>query len=202
MRAWMQVAAVAVAVCVFGPSLRAGWAAQEGPVGMKYGQVVQVKPGELSGKVIYPDGKTPAVETPLRLWSVQDSKFLYEGKTDEKGAYRVGPLENGRYLMVFGDRVFVDVQVDASASSETRTLDVIVPHGQAVFARMEPEKKAAVLTLVGAAQGEGEEKSKEGGGLLPAVIIGAGAGATAVGIVWAVEELNEEDHHGKRMVSP
>ena len=43
---------------------------------VKYGQFVTVKPGELTGIVLYPDGKTPAANVAVRVWDVQGRYVL------------------------------------------------------------------------------------------------------------------------------
>jgi len=165
--------------------------AEDQPVNMRYGQVVVADVGDLSGRVIYPDGKTALPKAVVRVWSVQDAKFVQEVLTDKEGAYTVKNLTPGRYIVVFGDRVVVDLRVQKAPKAAVQKLDVICPHGKTVFAQMAMERKAAVLTTMGAA----EEGEKAGGGLLKTVVVGAGGTATAVGIVAAIRNAQDDHHH-------
>jgi hypothetical protein len=175
---------------------------KDAPATAKYAQSVTVQPGALSGTVFYMDGKTPVVKTPVRLWSTEQKKFIQQRSTDEKGAYKLGELVVGRYLAVFGDRVFVDLRVDKKAALAGQALNIIIPRGDGTFAQMAPERKAAVLSLLSATEDEGKaggngETNPEAGEGMPLrtlLIIGGGA-ATAVGVVELIKHDEDEDGH-------
>ena len=168
----VSVLTVLTMLLVSGPGSSRLLMAAEGETGaaVKYVRYLEVKPGELRGQVLYPDGKTPAAKVSVRVWSVEQKKFVHETVTDEKGNYTLPRLAAGRYLVVFGDRVSVDLRVVETASMVGKPLNVIIPHGQVFFS---PEEMQAEL----AGEGEG------GGKLLRTLLIVGAAGATAVGIV-------------------
>ena len=153
---------------------------------VKYSQYLEIKPGELKGQVLYPDGKTPAATVPVRAWSLSEKKFVHQTNTDEKGQYNLPALKEGRYLLIFGDRVSVDLRVVESTDTKTRTLDVIIPRGRAFFS---PEEMQVEL----AEEGSGGNRR-----LLTALILG-GLVATAVAVPIALHD-GGGDGHG--VVSP
>ena len=195
---------VGVIVVVGGSVLRYA-VAEDAAAPMTYGRYVQSFSGELAGTVIYPDGKTPVADAAVRVWSVEAKKFVAEVLTDKKGRYEVTKLKDGRYFVVYGDRVTVDLRVDRKAQTGTKTLNVIVPRGTTIFAQMAQERRAAILTLMGA--GEDEPPAGGAGGvagdLLKGMIIGAGGTATAVAIYEVVDNSHgDDDDDDKKVVSP
>lgn len=175
---------------------------------VKYRQFALVKPGELKGRVLYPDLNSPAAEVPVRVWDVQKREFVQTQSTDKDGSYCLSELEPGRYFVVFGDRVNVDLRVVKDADVEPGPLNVIIPRGQPVFARMEPVQRSAVLSVLAATEGEGKagEGAAEGAepgtrisGLpLKTIVLGGGGFGTAVAIV---EEVSEKDDHERNVIS-
>jgi hypothetical protein len=154
-----------------------------------YSQSLTIKPGSLTGQVLYPDGETPAANVPIRVWSVVDKKFIYEGTTDEKGMYRIPALGPGQYVVIAGDRVRVEVVVSDAASTTGKPLNIIIPRGKAFFSTQELEAELAG----GAAPGQ--EK------LLRSVLVFSAAAVTAVGVLWATGALGGEGG-GRNVVSP
>jgi len=197
------LAAVALACCILSssglPLPAQEQEARESPASVQYWQSASLKPGLLEGRVLYTDGKTPAVEVPVRVWSAEQEAFTQATLTDQQGAYRLSELVEGRYLVVFADRVYMDLRVDQDAALGGVPLNVIIPRGQALFAQMALESQAAVLAVL--AQDGGEEAGppnapEVAGSPLPTVLIYAGGAATAVGVVYAVEDaLDDSDHH-------
>jgi hypothetical protein len=153
---------------------------------VKYSQYLEVRPGELKGQVLYPDGKTPAATVPVRVWDLSEKSFVHQTSTDEKGQYNLPTLKEGRYLLIFGDRVSVDLRVVESGDTKTRMLDVIIPRGRAFFS---PEEMQVEL----AEEGSGGNRK-----LLNALIL-AGLVATAVAVPIALHD-GGGGHHG--VVSP
>ena len=85
---------------------------------------------ELSGTVFYSDLRTRVTGSPVRVWSRKDNKFVYETTTDEKGAYKIPVLPEGYYYVVFGDRLILEILVDASVRRVGRPHNVVVPRGK------------------------------------------------------------------------
>ncbi len=154
---------------------------------IKYREFLVVSPGEIIGKVLYPDGKTPAATVPVRVWSTSKKKFVFEATTDKKGAYKLPKLATDGYFVVYGDRVSVDLRVEEKAKQTLRWLNVIIPRGKVFFAA---ERQAGELW--------GELGLERAALLKSLILIGAG-GATAVGIIAATGNLGEET---KKIVSP
>lgn len=155
---------------------------------VKYSQYLQIRPGELRGQVLYPDGKTPAAKVPVRVWSVEAKKFVYQSTTDEKGRYRLPKLAPGRYLVIFGDRMSVEVRVVEGAELSGQPLNVIIPRGQAFFA---PEDMTVEL------MGEVEEGDRK---LLRSLLILGGGTITAVGIAALAGAFKGGGGNGKKVI--
>ncbi len=199
----VQLIAAVVALCglLSAPgmaSLAAEQQAESPPSDVTYSSFVSVQPGALSGKVFHTDARTPAAEVPVCVWSVEGEQFVHEGATDKDGAYQVQGLRPGRYLIVFGDRVFVDLRVDEESSRAGLPLNVIVPRGEAAFAQMPLDQRAATLTILGAAEGG---KTIAGMPLRTVLIVG-GAALTAVGIIIAINNIDGDDDTTIIVVSP
>jgi len=177
-------------------------AAREKALEPKVSGVVELASAEIAGTVRYPDGRTVVALAPVRVWSAARKAFVQETQTGKDGAYRLPALPQGDYQLVFADRVRVRLHVTAAASPKPAKLDVVIPHGQAVFAQMPIEQKAAVLTALAApAAAEGAEPEQATGGksgLLPALAIGTG-GIMAVA---ALSDWGDEDHDRRRVNSP
>ncbi len=203
------VALLAICAYVFNPAVRLLAApASEASTPAGYARSVEMRPGELTGKLLYSDGKTPVTKAPVRVWSVENKGLVLEVLTDEKGAYSLGKLEEGRYLIVFGDRVTVKLRVAKDAKDGVSTLDVIVPHGQVAFAQMAQQQRTVVLaalTLVGATEEEGDGEggggggTGGGGGLRGTAVIGTAGALIAVAVIDIFDLFEDED---KKVVSP
>jgi hypothetical protein len=192
-----RLALVALVGLVLGPTSSAGvLRAEEQDVrtpahDVAYAEQLSVQPGPLAGKVLYTDGKSPASEAAVRLWSPADEAFLCETQTAADGSYALPELEPGRYLAIFADRVLVELTVSEEAENAGDALNVIVPRGEAVFAQMAPQGRAAVLSTL--AQPEDAPESAIAAMPLRTVLIVAGGTATAIGIVSVVENTNDDD---------
>ena len=198
-RPWLVTAVVVSLVYGSAPGVGDVVFAQEGASGMKpastnlskFAKSVAVKPGEFTGRVLYPDGVIPAADAPVRVWSVAENRFVYETTTDRSGNYKLPALKEGRYLLVFGDRVVVDLRVDASAKLTGQPINVIMPRGKALLSREEIAEELARL-------GEGKGPRAEGGRLLRTRLMYGGAGLAAIGLVgFAVAQDG-----GRTIVSP
>ena len=77
--------------------------------------------------LLYPDGRTPATNTLVRVWSVEKKRFVCQTLTNQKGRYKLPKLEPGRYISACGDHVRADILVVAASQRATRYLNFIVP---------------------------------------------------------------------------
>lgn len=193
-RKFVAVLAAVALVCssMLGAARAASEAAKATEV--KYGDFLLVKPGEFSGKVLYTDGKTAAADVPVRVWSTTQKKFVHETTTDKKGEYKLPKLAADKYLVVYGDRVRVDLRVDEKAELSPQPLNVIIPRGK-LYAAPEGgvgELGPSVLGL-----------DEEGGGpTLRSVLFIGGGVVTAVGVVAAVAAGLGGGGGSKNVVSP
>ena len=178
-------------------------AARENALSPQVSRSVELASSEITGKVGYPDGRSVAAQAPVRVWSVLEAAFVQQTVTGKDGTYRLPALAKGTYQLVFADRVRVELHVTDAKGLKPAVLDVVIPHGKAVFADVPIQQKAAVLTALSApaaVQPVGAEKAQPqadtGLGLLPTVAIGAG-GITAVAALvdW------HEDRGGRREVN-
>jgi len=156
---------------------------------------VEVASVEITGRVTYPNGRSPVAQAPVRVWSVAEAKFVYNGVTSQDGTYRLPALEPGRYQLVFADRVRVELLVTEGKAAGAASVDVLIPRGRAVFAQMPIEQKAAILTALSAPAAGDEPAAAEGSGLLKTVVIG-GATLTAVGVLADSQDWFEGDRRG------
>jgi hypothetical protein len=140
-------------------------------------QAVTSASSGLSGKVTYPEGLAPASKVPVRIWSVQQNKFVFQTTTDANGNYTIPKLQPGRYVGVFGDRVRVDILVVSAKEPVLKFLNVVTPRGAPMLT---VDQLAAELAAEGAAAGGA---AGGGGALLTAAIIAVAGGAIAVGSV-------------------
>jgi len=159
---------------------------------VKYSQFVEVNAADLGGQVLYPDARTPVAEVPVRVWSVAETKFVYQGMTDTKGNYTLPELKPGRYILIVGDRVSVDVRVSDKVAATKQALNVIVPRGRAFFA-----PRDMTVELVQGSQGTTNQNEE----LLKTLLIVGASSATAVAIVALGGGFEEHSHrHYRRLI--
>ena len=127
-----------------------------------------VQPGqEITLRVTYPDGE-PLAETPVSVWNVDRKEQTAKALTDAKGQVTLAGLEEGEYVILVADRLWVDLAVTEKAAILTGPIEVVVPHGQSAFAVLsDGEKENVILAQFGGEEGEGEPlfSGTEGGGL-------------------------------------
>ena len=199
-RHWLTTVVVASLVFGSAPGFGVAVFAEEGAPGTKPASTelsksaksVAVKPGELTGRVLYPDGVIPAADAPVRVWSVAEKRSVYETTTDSSGNYKLPALKEGRYFLVFGDRVVVDLRVDASAKLTGQPINVIIPRGKALLSREEIAEELALLS-------EGKRPRAGGGRLLRTRLMYGGAALAAIGLGFAV---TQDGDGGRTIVSP
>ncbi len=124
-------------------------------------QVVNSQFQELNGKVLYPDGKTPATNVSVKVERDLDSKIVHETATDDKGAYKLPKLPAGKYKIIYGDRVIVNYLVVAGKEPVLKFLNVLIPRGVLLMAG--PKLDVVIAALAG-------------GAIATAVVIGGGGG--------------------------
>jgi len=138
----------------------AGWllAAEDSA---KLSQVVTSTYQELHGKVLYPDGKTPANVVSVKVERVADKKIIHQTATNDKGAYKLPRLDPGKYRIIYGDRVAVNLLVVPDKEPVLKFLNVMIPRG--VLLLTTGPLLGVVIALVA-------------GGALAVVVVGVGGG--------------------------
>ena len=143
--------------------------------------ILVLKPAPLKGKVVFSDRTTPAAKVPVRVWSVEHKKLVHETTTDAAGAYTLPKLREGRYILVYADRVRVDLVVDQAKGRDALPLNIIVPRGRSFISK---KMLAAELARAGGA----------GGSSLKPVLMGVAAGGAA----WGIYEMSNDKNTGGR----
>ena len=111
---------------------------------LRNSQIVMPETHELAGKVYYLEsGTNPATRTPVRVWSFEKGKFTQETETDDKGAYKLKPMEPGNYVVTFADHVRVDVRVVSGKKPVMEFLHITIPHGKSSISREQMAKDFA-----------------------------------------------------------
>jgi len=93
-----------------------------------------VAPQEIIGVALFPDGRTPVVGLPVRIWDVAAKRFIYRSRTDKHGVFRVPRLGKGLCSLVVG-RVKIDLWVFAKEMEGTpqrHDIVVVVPRKMVV----------------------------------------------------------------------
>jgi len=94
---------------------------------------------EAQGFVFYSDGLTPAVEVPVRIWDLDQRKFVYETFTDEFGAFQLPKLGPGQYFVTF-DTLKLDLAVAdliGPVAQQPHDIIVILPRVTAAMPLMQ-----------------------------------------------------------------
>jgi hypothetical protein len=97
--------------------------------------VTPIISGEVQGFVFYADGKTPAVEVPVRVYDIARREFIHETMTDEFGYYSLPRLEPGRYFLTF-DWLKLEFEVlpnNLVQLQQPHDVIVIIPRGLATI---------------------------------------------------------------------
>jgi hypothetical protein len=157
--------------------------------------MLKMSPGGLTGKVLYPDGKTPVAKAPVRVWSVEEKKFICQAVTDDQGAYELPRLEPGCYVVVFGDRARVELLVADDAKRPAEPLNVLIPHGKVFFYPAQVARELAAGSAPGAPGGFV-------GKLLTTKVLLLGGATTAVASVATKQVYDHNKSHHHRVVSP
>ena len=94
---------IIITVALFGPLAHS-------VIGAEYRHYYETISSEITGFVLFSDGKTPANDVPIRLWSFAQEKYVYETETDDDGFYKLPKLPIGTYQLEF-DRIRVELRI-------------------------------------------------------------------------------------------
>ena len=80
---------------------------------------------DIVGLALYPDGQTPVVDMPVRVWSVDKKQMIFRSRTDNHGNFRIPRLEPGQNYLFVG-RVRVNLKIFTAESGDTHQYHDIV----------------------------------------------------------------------------
>ncbi len=86
------------------------------------------------GLALYPDGETPVVDMPVRVWSVDKREMVYRSRTDGNGNFRIPQLESGQNYLFVG-RVRINLKIfkgDANAAHQYHDIIMVVSRGMVI----------------------------------------------------------------------
>ena len=98
---------------------------------------VELLPYDIVGVALYPDGETPAVNLPIRVWDIERKKFIYRARTDHEGVFRVAQLDPGKCHLFVG-RVKINLMMLARkqvALLQHHDIIVVLPRGLLIPSR-------------------------------------------------------------------
>ena len=129
--------------------LVAGPMAVHGQAGLP---VVDAESADVTGFILYSDGETPAKNLPIRVWDIEQEKFVYNTESDDNGMYRIPTLEKGRYTIYY-DRIRTHLNMlntQATASAHSHNIVVILPRNIAALNYVQMQATILAGTLVSA----------------------------------------------------
>lgn len=112
-------------LCMKGQS---GW-------GEGYTPQVQVLPDEIVGVVVYPDGITPVVELPIRVWNLEKNRMVYRTETNDEGQFRIPAVVKGGQCYLFVGKLRIDLEImrrNEALASQRHDLVIVVPRWMTV----------------------------------------------------------------------
>ncbi|OVE75616.1 hypothetical protein BVX97_04320 [bacterium E08(2017)] len=98
---------------------------------------VELAEHEIVGLALYPDGETPVVDLPVRVWSVDKKEMVFRSRTDKTGAFRVPRVESGENYLFIG-RVRINLKMikpDAGGVHQYHDIIMVVDRGMVLPAR-------------------------------------------------------------------
>lgn len=98
---------------------------------------VELLEEDIVGLALYPDGETPVVDMPVRVWSVDKKEMIFRSRTDENGNFRIPTLEAGKNYLFVG-RVRVNLKIfkgDVNDSHQYHDIVMVVSRGMVVPAK-------------------------------------------------------------------
>jgi hypothetical protein len=81
------------------------------------------------GVALWPDGKSPLHNLPVRVWNTEKNRMIYRTRTDNNGVFRIPKTPVAR-CWVFVGKVKVDLRIlktEEGTSSQQHALVVVVP---------------------------------------------------------------------------
>jgi hypothetical protein len=87
----------------------------------------KLREGKITGKVTRTDGKTPLPDTSITVIDAKSGKTVATVKTDKKGRYSLSALKPGKYRLVVGHRMVVQIEVVPRDDSSLSVLNILVP---------------------------------------------------------------------------
>jgi len=146
---------------------------------------VRVKSAPISGKVVFSDGRTPVKDVPVEVWDRASRKFIAHTRTDSMGTYHLPALKRGKYFLVIDRRTVIEVEV--VKDSDVTTLHAVIPRNAGQLRAGQLQAALEELSNPGNPGNPGDPEPPAGGAggptLLRTVLIVAGVGGVAVGIV-------------------
>lgn len=71
---------------------------------------IDMLPESIRGIILYPDGKTPVADVPIRLWSVKEDRIVHRSASDANGAFEIPRMSGGECFLFIG-RLRIDLRV-------------------------------------------------------------------------------------------
>ncbi|MCK5850833.1 MAG: hypothetical protein KAH23_07950 [Kiritimatiellae bacterium] len=90
---------------------------------------MSLTPEEIVGVALFPDGETPVVNLPVRMWDMAAKKFVYRTRTNKHGVFNVPQLGKGLRSLFVG-RVKIDLCVlkrETSGAPQHHDIVVVIP---------------------------------------------------------------------------
>jgi hypothetical protein len=90
---------------------------------------MEILPEEIVGVALFPDGETPIVDLPVRVWDIDENRMIYRDRTDEDGVFRI-PEIGAERCYIFVGRVKIDLRVmmeDEDALWQHHDIVVVMP---------------------------------------------------------------------------
>jgi len=84
---------------------------------------------DVVGAVLEPDGETPIVDLPIRVWSETRQRMVGRTRTDQSGSFRISLARAGKYQLLIGRvRVGISVQTtERGAIHQHHDVVVVLP---------------------------------------------------------------------------
>lgn len=100
---------------------------------------------DIAGVALWPDGKTPVHDLPVRVWNADRNRMVYRTRTDRNGVFRIPNTPVAR-CWIFVGKVKVDLRIlktEDGTASQQHALVVVVPRHMLLASK--PEMTDLVL---------------------------------------------------------
>ena len=98
----------------------------------------------INGTVVFEDGETPVVRLPVKMWSINEKKIIYRGKTDTNGEFIVPKVKEKTTLFV--GNISVDL-VSYNISDKNIPLDLIIVLPEKIITKTEANMADAIYVV-------------------------------------------------------